>query len=226
MERFLGGDGLQYSKEKGAYDSSNTINFQRFTISAQSFERSPLIPTIITKPIPHPISDFTVLLHRMPPKAQEAEGHIKFHLAHPITPRPLRFSRHRALRHWTIHRAWHTHLSQVRRARELDLERQYESMKGACEALRTLGEDGIGYTIARAPEPNEDGTVPLQKAQEGGEGLVVIGGSGKGEGGKELGRLYRLAMEKKGIWQGVPIEYARIQTDTPGREGWDHGWKR
>ncbi|KAF2235423.1 hypothetical protein EV356DRAFT_514238 [Viridothelium virens] len=193
----------------------------------------PLFRPSLQNPFPiqsqtSPFSSTACLLKRKKQRVKQdiRVRHIKFHLAHPITPRPLRFSRHRALRHWTIHRAWHTHLSQVRRARELDLERQYESMKGACEALRTLGEDGIGYTIARAPEPNEDGTVPLQKAQEGGEGLVVIGGSGKGEGGKELGRLYRLAMEKKGIWQGVPIEYARIQTDTPGREGWDHGWKR
>ncbi|KAI9689733.1 MAG: hypothetical protein M1822_009615 [Bathelium mastoideum] len=151
--------------------------------------------------------------------------YIKYHIAHPETPRPLRFSRHRYLRHWTIHRAWHSHLSATRRARELALERQYESMRAACEALRTLGQDGIGYTIAQVPAANEDGAVPQGPREE--DGLVVIGGSGKeAEGGKEMGRLYRLAMEKKGIWQGVPIEYARIQTYSPGRDGWDHGWKR
>lgn len=31
---------------------------------------------------------------------------IRYHLQHPKTPRPLRLSRMRALRHWTIHRAW------------------------------------------------------------------------------------------------------------------------
>ena len=31
---------------------------------------------------------------------------IRYHLQHPKTPRPLRLSRLRALRHWTIHRAW------------------------------------------------------------------------------------------------------------------------
>jgi len=31
---------------------------------------------------------------------------IRYHLQHPATPRPLRLSRMRALRHWTIHRAW------------------------------------------------------------------------------------------------------------------------
>lgn len=45
---------------------------------------------------------------------------------------------------------------------------------------------------------------------------------------KDAGRLYRIAMEKKGVYQhgGVPIEYARLQTDTPGREPWNHGWTR
>ena len=47
-----------------------------------------------------------------------------------------------------------------------------------------------------------------------------------GEGGKEVGRLYRSAMIKRGIWGSVPVEYARLQTDFPGREGWNHGWTR
>lgn len=47
-------------------------------------------------------------------------------------------------------------------------------------------------------------------------------------GTPNAGRLYRIALEKKGIWGhgGVPIEYARMQTDTPGREPWNHGWTR
>ena len=44
--------------------------------------------------------------------------------------------------------------------------------------------------------------------------------------GKETGRLFRIAMRKDGVWDGVPIEYARLQTETPGREGWNHGWTR
>ena len=41
-------------------------------------------------------------------------------------------------------------------------------------------------------------------------------------------RLYRLAMEKKGIFRpgGLPIEYARAQTETPGTEAWNHAWLR
>lgn len=42
----------------------------------------------------------------------------------------------------------------------------------------------------------------------------------------DVGRLYRTAMMKAGIWDGVPIEYARPQVDTPPREGWNHEWKR
>ena len=42
------------------------------------------------------------------------------------------------------------------------------------------------------------------------------------------GYLYRVAMEKKGVYgnNGVPIEYARALTDTPARTPWDHDWKR
>ena len=45
---------------------------------------------------------------------------------------------------------------------------------------------------------------------------------------KDSGRLYRIAMEKKGVFGhgGVPIEYARFQVDTPGKEAWNHGWTR
>ena len=44
--------------------------------------------------------------------------------------------------------------------------------------------------------------------------------------GKDEGWLYRSATQKTGIWDGVPIEYAKCQTDYPSKEGWDHDWKR
>lgn len=49
-----------------------------------------------------------------------------------------------------------------------------------------------------------------------------------GPGNRPDGYLYRVAMEKKGVYglDGVPIEYARFQTETPAREAWNHGWKR
>lgn len=50
----------------------------------------------------------------------------------------------------------------------------------------------------------------------------------EGPGTREEGYLYRVALEKKGVYghQGVPIEYARPQTESPAREAWNHGWQR
>ncbi|KAI0011581.1 hypothetical protein F4779DRAFT_572304 [Xylariaceae sp. FL0662B] len=49
-----------------------------------------------------------------------------------------------------------------------------------------------------------------------------------GPGTRDEGYLYRVAMEKKGHYghDGIPIDYARPQTETPAREPWNHGWKR
>ena len=88
----------------------------------------------------------------------------------------------------------------------MELERQYTSMREACEHLRLM--DGNGMTI-----------------KDGGEGPGSEG-SPAGATGKNVGRLYRIAMRKDNIWQGVPIEYARIQTEGPPRDGWNQDWKR
>ncbi|KFY51278.1 hypothetical protein V497_09241 [Pseudogymnoascus sp. VKM F-4516 (FW-969)] len=113
---------------------------------------------------------------------------IRYHLQNSRTPRPLRLSRMRSLRHWTIHRAWMLFRRQKMSEEELELQRMYKSMHNACEELRAL----------------------------------------QGPGDKNAGRLYRIALEKKGIYgpNGVPIEYARAQTDTPAKEPWDHSWTR
>ena len=49
-----------------------------------------------------------------------------------------------------------------------------------------------------------------------------------GPGLRDEGYLYRVAMEKKGVYgpRGIPIEYSRLQTDTPAREAWNHEWVR
>ncbi|KAK2809631.1 hypothetical protein FQN50_003688 [Emmonsiellopsis sp. PD_5] len=108
---------------------------------------------------------------------------IRYFLYHPLTPRPLRFSRNRYLRHWTIHRAWQLYQAKKRSAHTLELERQWNAMRAACEELRT----------------------------------------GAGDGGK----LFRVSMNKRGLFRdAVPIEYGRLQTEGPGREGWNYGWKR
>ncbi|GFF44157.1 54S ribosomal protein L28, mitochondrial [Aspergillus udagawae] len=108
---------------------------------------------------------------------------IRYFLWHPLTPRPLRFSRTRYLRHWTIHRAWQLYQAQQRRARQLELQRQWQAMYAACEELRT----------------------------------------GAGDGGK----LFRISMNKRGVYRDMfPIEYGRMQTEGPSKEGWNHEWKR
>ncbi|ORY62436.1 uncharacterized protein BCR38DRAFT_346844 [Pseudomassariella vexata] len=103
-------------------------------------------------------------------------------------PAPLRFARNRALRHWTIHRAWLLFQRKEREREQRELMRTYQSMSNACEELRTTS----------------------------------------GPGTRDEGYLYRVAMEKKGVYghNSIPIEYARPQTETPAREAWNHGWTR
>ncbi|KAI3318278.1 hypothetical protein HD806DRAFT_540359 [Xylariaceae sp. AK1471] len=103
-------------------------------------------------------------------------------------PAPLRFARNRALRHWTIHRAWMLYQRKERERQAHELERMYQSMHNACEELRNTS----------------------------------------GPGTREEGYLYRVAMEKHGLYghNAVPIEYARPQTETPARQAWNHEWTR
>lgn len=116
---------------------------------------------------------------------------IRYHLQHPLMPRPLRLSRGRALRHWTIAQAWDVWEKRKKIRVNLELQRQYQSMQLAMEVLRNL----------------DDGTNRNEK----------IGS-----------RLFRIALEKKGIYKtgSIPIEYSRLQTETPGATPWDHNWKR
>ncbi|KAF1920957.1 hypothetical protein BDU57DRAFT_509465 [Ampelomyces quisqualis] len=132
---------------------------------------------------------------------------IRYHLYHPLTPRPLHFSRNRSLRHWTIHRAWMLFLRKRRAAEALELERQYMSMRAACEHLRLMDSNGNRVSEAEAGGQGADpGTLGVK--------------------GRDVGRLYRSAMIKRGVWGSVPIEYAKLQTDFPSQEGWNHEWTR
>lgn len=162
----------------------------------------------------------------------------------------------RALRHWTIHRAWRLFQSKQIEAQQLTLERQYNSMRDACEALRLLGEDGLAVApdagsprTVRPPGARDPASVSLASGKSGlrvadsegarwaflkedmkpaaeGEETLNLDLSAHAARQTQVGRLYRIAMEKKGIFDGVPIEYARFQTDTPPRAGWDHSWTR
>ena len=47
--------------------------------------------------------------------------------------------------------------------------------------------------------------------------------TGAGDGGK----LFRKSMNKSGVFVDMfPIEYGRLQTDGPSRDGWNHEWKK
>ena len=50
--------------------------------------------------------------------------------------RPLKFGAMRALRHWAIYRAWQLHKNKLKRERDLELERQWNKIRDACEELR------------------------------------------------------------------------------------------
>lgn len=114
-------------------------------------------------------------------------------------------------------------------------------MRDACEALRLIGEDGLavprvaGERAVRPPGARDPISVRVKVGSKGTGGDVAEGVEGEtmevdveaaAQRQQEVGRLYRIAMEKQGVFQGVPIEYARIQTDTPAKSGWDHEWKR
>lgn len=132
---------------------------------------------------------------------------IRYHLSHPLTPRPLHFSRTRALRHWTIHRAWLLFQRKRRAAAERSLERQYAAMRAACEHLRLMDTHGNLVSASEA----------------GGQGPDA---GRLGNKGREVGRLYRSAMLKRGVWGSVPVEYGRLLVDFPPRDGWNEGWRR
>lgn len=91
-------------------------------------------------------------------------------------------------------------------------------MRDACEALRLTGEDGLSITEPGRAVPPAGVRDPKEK-----EGMDVENAA---KTQKEVGKLYRIAMMKGGVWDGVPIEYARAQTETPPRAGWDHAWTR
>ena len=106
------------------------------------------------------------------------------------------------------------HKRKTRDAQRMDLERQYWAMNRACEELRLIGDDGlkvgeVSELVSRNPGLLED-----------------VKGVELAEEGKNIGRLFRTAMRKEGVWQGAPIEYARLQTEWPAKSGWNHEWKR
>jgi large subunit ribosomal protein L40 len=81
------------------------------------------------------------------------------------------------------------------------------SMRAACEQLRLMDSNGNQVSEAEAGGQGPDaGTLGVK--------------------GRDVGRLYRSAMIKRGVWGSIPVEYAKLQTDFPARDGWNHGWTR
>ena len=81
-------------------------------------------------------------------------------------------------------------------------------MRDACEELRVgCGDGGRLYRQAMVKKGVFGGVV-----RDDGEG------GGEGREGKEGVKVGREG--------GVPVEYARAQTEGPGREGWNAGWVR
>jgi large subunit ribosomal protein L40 len=111
-------------------------------------------------------------------------------------PRPLRFSRNRALRHWTIHRAWQLYRAKVKKNRQLELERQWNSMRDACEELRVGAGDG-GRLFRKAM---------MKTGVWGHDGIPI-----------EYSRGMMDWVGSVGVGSGAGLGKARI---------WDHEWKR
>ncbi|KAJ5155518.1 hypothetical protein N7492_008321 [Penicillium capsulatum] len=114
-------------------------------VCSETLSRRPTQPGPITAAIQSaPFSSTSAMAKRkgQGPNVDKRITLIRYFLHHPLTPRPLRFSRNRYLRHWTIHRAWQLFQAKQRRHQELELERQYQAMQSACEELRTGAGDG------------------------------------------------------------------------------------
>ncbi|EDN02242.1 predicted protein [Histoplasma mississippiense (nom. inval.)] len=125
----------------------SSASFASSPLSSSSFLQAPLSSRLCgelrTSVFSRPFSAGPVLSARKGKKVIDKRVTlIRYFLYHPLTPRPLRFSRNRYLRHWTIHRAWQLYCAKKREARQLELERQWNSMRDACEELRTGAGDG------------------------------------------------------------------------------------
>ncbi|KIW66055.1 hypothetical protein PV04_08262 [Phialophora macrospora] len=151
---------------------------------------------------------------------------IRFFLHHPttLTPRPLRFSRNRYLRHWTITRAWNLYRHNVKKAREMELERQYNAMRDANEELRLGAGDG-GRLFRKAQmktgvwglgSGSRKGGVPIEYAR----GLVEWVGS---TGGLGVGTQTEGDGEGDGEGEG---DAAGASAAAKQAKIWDHAWKR
>ncbi|CAE7220758.1 unnamed protein product [Rhizoctonia solani] len=104
--------------------------------------------------------------------------------------------------HETIERAWKLHRRRVKEEREAELRRKYESMRRAIKVLEQL--DPGSYAEATRG-------VDSRRLSEG-----------ERERMKEMKRGARKKAESR--VEGLFPREMRIPTDTPRRDGWNHGW--
>ncbi|QRV83471.1 ribosomal protein subunit L28 [Ceratobasidium sp. AG-Ba] len=104
--------------------------------------------------------------------------------------------------HETIERAWQLHKREQREKRAEELKRKYESMVKAIELLKTL--DPVSYAEATRGVDSRR----LSEAER--------------ERMKEMKRAARKKAESR--IEGLFPREMRIPTDTPRRDGWNHGW--
>ncbi|CAE6420482.1 unnamed protein product [Rhizoctonia solani] len=104
--------------------------------------------------------------------------------------------------HETIERAWKLYQRQVRERREAELRRKYESMRKAVEVLKEL--DPVSYAEATRGVDSRR----LSEAER--------------ERMKEMKRGARKKAESR--VEGLFPREMRMPTDTPSRNGWNHGW--
>ncbi|CAE6529832.1 unnamed protein product [Rhizoctonia solani] len=104
--------------------------------------------------------------------------------------------------HETIERAWKLYQRRVREEREAELGRKYESMRKAVEVLKEL--DPVSYAeAARGVDSRRLGEAERERM-------------------KEMRRGARKKAESR--VEGLFPREMRIPTDTPSRDGWNHGW--
>ncbi|TCD70124.1 hypothetical protein EIP91_004853 [Steccherinum ochraceum] len=104
--------------------------------------------------------------------------------------------------HETIERAWLLHQRHIRRSRQSELDKKFQSMRNAMEKLREL--DPVLY---RAANELED---PRARSEEETELLKTLKGPEK------------KAMEAR--IRGLFPRELRVPTETPSRDGWNYNW--
>jgi large subunit ribosomal protein L40 len=104
--------------------------------------------------------------------------------------------------HETIERAWKLHKRELRERREEELRRKYASMVRATEVLKEL--DPVSY--AEATRGVDSRRLSEQERER-------MKGMSRGARKKAESRV-----------EGLFPREMRIPTDTPSRDGWNHGW--